>query len=889
MAASIPPQGKDCPQQLGLTNLKPGSFDSTETALTAAQAAVSAAWDIAQIAVTLITADGIFLPILPIVSLGFAIYEIADLFGSGRPKFQDTNDIIAAYEKSKYWPLHALASDMRIWVKNGAPISDSNPAVQATFSAAKLGTIESIQQLAGWQAGESSPGFWQLQRLINQSWVASKLGEPTVLKVVQAIDRYAEILACLKTQATLATPQPPPGGGGGGGGGRGGGFSPCDSGNPNQDEILDMCNALQGALANLSSGSGSQDECCSLMLLVLRNIKNWVKAIAIAAANYPPPAPPPDLSGIVNELAQIVAAVQAIQSAPPVDLAPLVNAVNQVAAAISGAPGIDVSGIVQQLAAIVREGDVKQPILDSLVAAGYMTGEDAQVLQGADWADSAVRIFRTALWTGWNWFLGVCGVDMSSGRPVLKPLGSTIADDLARMLNFALGAGAAPLYPEVKGIIDGVVAQLQPSALPSIGDVKVDADLLLAKTLSPLLIVNAVALVVDYFGWEISETLKQYTEWISEFVGLQEVRELKVGQMMRFGPMREAELRAKATYRQEIAGMGAMAQWSARGLYDPGRTRGLAPVLGIPIEQVQPAMEAAYRGLNARQMLRLIETGLYSQAEINDELTFSGMRPLSQRRMLLAAPYLATNSERNTLRSTLEKAYIAGLMDDATLTDNVNSIEQNTDRANLVLQRVKWEVLIQESKDLETEYTTMFVGNLIDDPTFRALLSGIGLQPWKVNTVAAKAEARANATLQRKTLAAAAALQKATATVERATALKNYEDGSLPLPLYTAALLGTGLTPTQAAAWSDLASLKKQGNVRWVYGLQLPPAAATILKQRVSALTDQRKRQLITQPQYVQGLTDLGLSNTWINGLDAAAEAMLTPKIAAFPVPVTTS
>jgi hypothetical protein len=185
--------------------------------------------------------------------------------------------------------------------------------------------------------------------------------------------------------------------------------------------------------------------------------------------------------------------------------------------------------------------------------------------------------------------------------------------------------------------------------------------------------------------------------------------------------------------------------------------------------------------------------------------------------MLHAAPYLATNPQRSAALDAAEKAYIAGLMDDPTLTSNLDSIEQNVDRNNPgTAARQMGRILIQESKDFEAEYTTMFIGGLMDDPTFRTLLSGIGLQPWKVNTVAAKAEARANATLQRKQLADALRLQHATATVQRAAALKNYEQGIITLPLYIAALVATGLNATQATAWADLAALKKDGNVRWL-------------------------------------------------------------------------
>src|SRR5260370_42045393 len=90
---------------------------------------------------------------------------ILSLF-SGKPKFDDTEAVISAYKQSAYWPLHALAADMEIWVKNGAPISDSNPAVQRSFGVAKQGTVESIQQVAGEQPGPGSPGYWTIFSLI---------------------------------------------------------------------------------------------------------------------------------------------------------------------------------------------------------------------------------------------------------------------------------------------------------------------------------------------------------------------------------------------------------------------------------------------------------------------------------------------------------------------------------------------------------------------------------------------------------------------------------------------------------------------------------------------------------------------------------------------------
>jgi hypothetical protein len=299
--------------------------------------------------------------------------------------------------------------------------------------------------------------------------------------------------------------------------------------------------------------------------------------------------------------------------------------------------------------------------------------------------------------------------------------------------------------------------------------------------------------------------------------------------------------------------------------------------------------KAAYRGFNARQMLRLIETDLFSQAEIADELTFSAMRPVSQARMLRAAPYLATATQRTALIAEIEAAAVAGLLSDGDVTAQVDSAQQNEDRDSLILARVHLQQLVAATKDLETEYAALFKGGLMADQLFRANLAALGLQPWKVTSLAAKAEAAANVTIQRKTLAAEAALEKATEAKERQAAMKNFTSGNIDGAGLLAALLATGLTAAQAAAWVDLGTLQKAGGLRWLYGLQLSPSAAAILRGRVGALTDQRKRLQITDADYVAALQALGIGDRYVNWLQAAADAMITPKTAAVVIPVKTN
>ena len=195
---------------------------------------------------------------------------------------------------------------------------------------------------------------------------------------------------------------------------------------------------------------------------------------------------------------------------------------------------------------------------------------------------------------------------------------------------------------------------------------------------------------------------------------------------------------------------------------------------------------------------------------------------------------------------------------------------------SLILAKVHLQQLVAETKALETEYTTLYKAGLLDDPTFRSYLETIGLQPFMVNIVAAKAEASANATLQRKTIAAAVALQRATASKERQDAMKAFTTGTTDAAALSTALVATGLTVTQAAAWVGLAELQLLGSLRWTFGLQLPPAQAILLRQRVTALVNQLKAAQITPAQMTSALTNLGLPENEVNGIVAAASASAT-------------
>jgi len=238
--------------------------------------------------------------------------------------------------------------------------------------------------------------------------------------------------------------------------------------------------------------------------------------------------------------------------------------------------------------------------------------------------------------------------------------------------------------------------------------------------------------------------------------------------------------------------------------------------------------------------------------------------------------------------SELRNAYKAGLLSDQQLTDAVDSAQHNTDRGSLILTAAKYQALIDETKALEAEYTTLYLAGLYTEDELVAQLEQIGLQPWAVHMVAGKAEARANATLHKQTIKQAAAIAKATVAEERKAAIKGFATGTLNAAALAAALVATGLTTTQAGWWVALAELQAIGNQRWTLGLQLTPAQAQQLRAKVVALVTQREHLLITDDQLTARLKALGLSDTWVNALLAHAAAAAAAAKAATLVPVQT-
>jgi len=669
-------------------------------------------------------------------------------------------------------------------------------------------------------------------------------------------------------------------------------IAPPPAPSPGGDELSDCCNstaqylyAIAIAIQNFTtattgaSPSTAIDPCCTAVIAAIGAIATQLQALVAGLPALAPGATPAvDLSGIITQLQALDTDLQAGNIGATANAQTIASAIAAAGDAVASAPPTDVSAIVAAINAFTQSTDVPQAFIDSLQANGYLSAATAQALGGifhapAGFGAEATRDHRYAR----DKILHGLGVDIDAGGASVSS-SSNFITWLTKLIGEYLKGSDTIVAPIVEPLIKSLTAQLTPATVTTYGNIGVDPDTPVLTSFSIGITATIMSALLSYVGWDIGESATRIAELIAAAGGFEQLKDVTFGPLIREGVAKVATLQAKALMRQDGPGFDRLAHLASRGYIAPARATALAPFSGIPAEFVTPEMNAAYTSIAPRLMIPYLESGLFTTADLTAVLTEHGMSPADQARMQLLAPYIATKSQRTSLIAELENAYAAGLLDDAGLASSIQSANQNTDGVSLATLKSSWVKQIRFTKELETSYTNLFQAGVSDSVTLQSQLAGIGLQPDTVNQILAIAENKQAATLARRATAEERALIRATANVERQAALKSYADGSIDAIALAAALVLTGLTVVQAAAWADLAVAKKSGSQRWQYGLELAPTAALALRQQVTALVDQRIASLITDAQLQASLKALNLPAIWINALTATADATITSK-----------
>lgn len=477
---------------------------------------------------------------------------------------------------------------------------------------------------------------------------------------------------------------------------------------------------------------------------------------------------------------------------------------------------------------------------------------------------------------------------VGGGLGVVSALVTTLSPQLATVgtdIKNALVSSGGPLLTSLSGDFQGFAATLlntHRGVFASLGESTpanaIDtAALALTTAFGAGLASHAVTLGFEALLPEKLNTFNAFGPAIAELAGFAEVTGEVLGPLYKNAFGKSAEYFYRGKYKPEYPDETDAVLWHARGLLDDTQLDEIFQVSGLK-QKYEPAfLTSAYHSISPFVMIRLLEAGVFDVATAKDELTFAGIRPKSQQRMIDGAAYLVADPYRKQVVASLETEYANGLIDDADLQSLAAGTRHTNDIDKLTLQRAQLQRHIKLSGELEAAYLALGLTGLIDEQAYAALLAGLPMTQDAINAKVAVLDARLKANTQKKLLAAEATLERQTLAVERRTAMRNYASGIIDEWALAVALIATGLTAVQVAAWVDLAVLQKKGTIRFVYGLEKTPADAQLLRERVASLLDQRKKMLIDDAGFTAQLQALGIPADVQNALLSGAAALTTP------------
>jgi hypothetical protein len=484
--------------------------------------------------------------------------------------------------------------------------------------------------------------------------------------------------------------------------------------------------------------------------------------------------------------------------------------------------------------------------------------------------------------------IDVAGTLVSDLAPSLSAIGSTVAANLMDNGN-ALHQQVLPLYQNfAKQVLDA-----QRAAFLAVGTSEpsnaLDAAAQAYQTAFGFGLASAT--VTGAFEALLPEKLNTFNAFgpfFAQMASFEAVAENVAEPLYSNAFGKSAEYYYRGKFKPDYPDETDAVLWHARGLLTEQQLKDIFEVSGLKKIYEPAFLTSAYRGISPFVMIRLLETGVFTEAQTRDELTFGGLRPQSQNNMIAAGAYLAAEPYRAQCRAGLEAQYAAGILSEAEMIDQLDALRNTNDPDVLMVRRANILKTTAIFKEYETAYHDLAKAGVIDEQTYISDLNTLGLQPDQLSAKAAVLDAELKAAGLRQAQAAERALERQTLAIERKTAMQNYKSGVIDAAGLAVALAATGLTPIQVAAWTDFAVLQAKGSVRYLYGIQVTPAQAQELRGRVAAIMDQRKKLLLDDQQFLAQLSALNIPDTYQNYLLAQAAALTTPKSQITYVPVST-
>lgn len=363
---------------------------------------------------------------------------------------------------------------------------------------------------------------------------------------------------------------------------------------------------------------------------------------------------------------------------------------------------------------------------------------------------------------------------------------------------------------------------------------------------------------------------------MAEMAGFREVAGAVLDPLYENAFGRSLRYQYQKTFKPDLPNERDAVLWHARGLLTDEQLGTVFDYSGLKGEYESAYMLSAYRALSAFVMVDLIKSGVFVEADLADMLQFYGLRPADQTRVKAYVDYIVPDPQRKTALSALLTAAERGTMTDAEVDTELGALLIPQAAWFYIHKAIDYRRLEQLAELYRKSVQEGYAYGTITDADYVPDLEAIGI-------AAADAQAHYAVDSLKKHGKEAVAGQRAAARLEgqRTRAAVNaataeYRTGALNEVELGAALLAAGLDPEIATAAVTIQAARRKGALRYVYGMYQTPADALLTHEKVTAVENQFKKQLITDADATAALANIGIPDANAMALLAAWAAMKT-------------
>jgi hypothetical protein len=465
--------------------------------------------------------------------------------------------------------------------------------------------------------------------------------------------------------------------------------------------------------------------------------------------------------------------------------------------------------------------------------------------------------------TWWNLIvlgaLSTAGDILTAAAPLLAPIAGAFRDAIAT------GGGPilATLKPGFVSLANSVLAETS-SGVTGAGLSTPDnaADLAAAAFATAFANGLASAGVAALFEAAFPEklnTLDGLAPLLAKMAGFDEVAGSVLKPLYENAFGKSLEYKYRSLFKPELPDEADAITWHARRLLTDDQLRTIFGFSGLKPEYETPFVESAYRAIQPRMFATLLLDQPFPTAQVQSAMEFAGLRPDDVTFLLGALEVNSTKNVRQQYLAAAVRSTELGTMTPAELDGVLTSLNFSDDAKSWVQLTVATRKLEQLAELYRKSISEAYRYGQITDDQYVPALEAIGIGAadaqahYAIDSIALRG--RESAAFAR----AEAKLEASRTRAASSAALASYRSGTIDDVALLAALIAAGVDPAVAAFQVTVAVERKQGHLVFVYGLELSRHDALVLKENVSAVEAQYKKQLIDDAQAAAALSQLGI------------------------------